>query len=177
MTSMPQVYPIIRNTGATVLSRNRMHFSKVARSYGNRLLWGHCGCLSSAEPIYHDAVTPGERCSAGDSYAETGATHTLTHSYTRTHTEVCACTEIPCTYCMNSGTHTPPNNSITYTLAQTSFTVATFNRSTPLTGSQLNFKYANTADTLTETGKSRCNQSRHTRLTEARRGEENLTEI
>lgn len=81
MTFMPQVYPIICFTGATLLSRNRMHFSKAVRSYGNRLLWGHRGCLSSAEPIYHDAVTPGERCSAGDSYAETGVPHT--------HIDVC----------------------------------------------------------------------------------------
>lgn len=100
MTFMPQVYLIIRYTATTLLSRNRMHFSKMARSYGNRLLWGHCGCLSSAEPIYHDAVTPGERCSAGDFYAETGATHT------RTHTQLCVYLreEIPCIYCMSSST-------------------------------------------------------------------------
>lgn len=34
---------------------------------------GHCGCLSGAEPIYHDTVTPGGRYSLGDSIREADA--------------------------------------------------------------------------------------------------------
>lgn len=158
-TFMPQVDPIMRYTGATLLSRNRMHSSKAARSYGNRLLWGYCGCLSRAEPIYHDTVTPGERCSAGDSNAQSGATHTRTHTRVYIHKY-----HAP----ISSDTHAPiVNNSITDILAQTPFSFSTFNATNKLAAKFQVCKYSRRAQL--ETGKSRCNRSRHTRLAEARR--------
>lgn len=47
---------------------------------------GYCGCLSRAEPIYHDTLTPGEGCSLGESSTETDPRFTYqlcAHGHTR----------------------------------------------------------------------------------------------
>lgn len=47
---------------------------------------GYCGCLSGAEPIYHDSVTPGERYSPGDPAQKLMPDiHTPTHTHLLMH--------------------------------------------------------------------------------------------
>lgn len=55
---------------------------------------GYCGCLSGAEPIYHDTVTPGGRYTLGDSNTEADARYTHTycvHTHTPTDAHMRAC--------------------------------------------------------------------------------------
>lgn len=49
---------------------------------------GYCGCLSGAEPIYHDTATPRGRCSPGDSNKEAVARQ-WTYTATDANMQVC----------------------------------------------------------------------------------------
>lgn len=72
----PRVYLMMSYNGATVLSSDGMYSSK-AEELWKYIAVGYCGCLSGAEPIYHDTATPGERDSLGHSSTEADTKYTL----------------------------------------------------------------------------------------------------